>query len=103
MAVDTASEPPVSKEVTPAHVYDGEMAIPLMKDVVENYEWQVKFVMMDTGYDQVKNYDAARNYGAQAIIALNRRGEKETPARMASAGTPRCSTTWSTGVLMVTG
>lgn len=91
LAVDTASELPVSLEVTPAHVYDGEMAIPLMQDVVENYEWQVKFVMMDAGYDQVKNYDAARNYGAQAIIALNRRGEKEPPAGMASDGTPRCS------------
>lgn len=35
------------------------------------------------GYDQVKNYEAARcGYGAQAIIAFNKRGEKEPPAGM---------------------
>ena len=68
LAVDTQSELPVSLEVTPAHVYDGEMAIPLMKDVAENLGWKFKFVMMDAGYDQVKNYEAARSYGAQAII-----------------------------------
>ena len=49
LAVDTQSELPVSLEVTPAHVYDGEMAIPLMKDVAENLGWKFKFVMMDAG------------------------------------------------------
>lgn len=33
----------------------------------------------------------ARDYGAQAIIALNQRREKEPPAGMSSNGTPRCS------------
>jgi transposase len=61
LAVDTASELPVSLEVTPAHVYDGEVAIPLMKDVAENLEWKFKVLMMDAGYDQVKNYQAARD------------------------------------------
>lgn len=91
LAVDTASELPIALEVTPAHVYDGEMAIPLMQDVVENNGWKVRYIMMDAGYDQVKNYETARGYGAQAIIALNKRGEKEPPAGMASNGTPRCS------------
>ena len=44
--MDTASELPVPLEVTPANVYEGEMAIPLVKDVVENYNWKIKFVMM---------------------------------------------------------
>lgn len=79
LAVDTASELPVALEVTPAHVYDGEMAIPLVQSVVENYNWTVKYVMMDAGYDQVKNYEAARGYDAQAIIVLNKRGEKAPP------------------------
>lgn len=91
LAVDTASELPVALEVTPAHVYDGEMAIPLVQSVVENYNWTVKYVMMDAGYDQVKNYEAARGYDAQAIIVLNKRGEKAPPEGMASDGTPRCS------------
>ncbi|GMA64860.1 hypothetical protein GCM10025859_53000 [Alicyclobacillus fastidiosus] len=91
LAVDTQSELPVSLGVTPTHVYDGDMAIPLMKDIAENLDWRFKFVMMDAGYDQVKNYETARSYGAQAIIALNRRAEKEPPAGMSSNGTPRCS------------
>ena len=77
--------------VTPANVYDGEMAIPLMEHVSEKLEWKFQFVMMDAGYDLVKNYATARHYGAQAIVAMNRRGEKEPPAGMTSDGTPRCS------------
>jgi transposase, IS5 family len=90
LAVDTVSELPVALDVTPANVYDGEMAIPLMKEIHER-NWRFQFVMMDAGYDQVKNYEAARQYGAQAIIALNKRGEKEPPVGIASDGTPRCS------------
>ena len=99
LAVDTASELPVSLEVTPAHVYGGEMAIPLMKDVIENYRWSVKFkfVMMDARYDQVKNYRAARGYGVQAIVALNRPGEKELPAGISANGTPRCTMGYDMG------
>lgn len=90
LAVDTKSELPVAVEVTPANVYDGDMAIPLM-DHVAKMGWKFKFVMMDAAYDQVKNYVAARTYGAQAIIPLNLRNEKEPPAGMTSNGTPRCS------------
>ena len=67
LAVDTQSELPYP-EVTPAHVYDGEMAIPLMKDVAENLGWKFKFVMMDAGYDQVKNYEAARSYAVYTSL-----------------------------------
>ncbi|GMA61381.1 hypothetical protein GCM10025859_18210 [Alicyclobacillus fastidiosus] len=67
------------------------MAISLMAHVAEDLGWKFKFVMMDAGYDQMKNYVAARNYGAQAIIALNKRGEKEPPEGMSTTGTPRCS------------
>jgi transposase, IS5 family len=91
LAVDTQSELPMAIEVTPAHVYDGEMATPLMKEVAENRQQPFKFVMMDAGYDQLKNYETARSYGAQAITALNHRNEKEPPAGMNSLGTPRCS------------
>ncbi|GMA61000.1 hypothetical protein GCM10025859_14400 [Alicyclobacillus fastidiosus] len=91
LAVDTQSELPVSLEVTRANVYDGKMAIPLMVHVAEDLGWKFKFVMMDAGYDQMKNYVAVRNYGAQAIIALNKCGEKEPPEGMSTTGTPLCS------------
>lgn len=38
-----------------------------------------------------KNYEAAHNVGAQAIIPLNLRNEKEPPEGFSSNGTPRCS------------
>lgn len=90
LAVDAKSELPIALEVTPANVYDGEMAIPLMEKL-HHANWRVRFVLMDAGYDQTKNYEAARAFGAQAIIAMNRRNEKEPPAGMDFDGTPRCT------------
>ncbi|MGG3997212.1 transposase, partial [Aneurinibacillus thermoaerophilus] len=43
------------------------------------------------GYDQLKNYEAAHELNAQAIIPLNLRNEKEPPTGFSSNGTPRCS------------
>ncbi|MFI2859287.1 hypothetical protein ACH6EH_19570 [Paenibacillus sp. JSM ZJ436] len=51
----------------------------------------MKFFILDAGYDQLKNYEAARNVKAQAIILMNLRNEKEPPASMTSNGTPCCS------------
>lgn len=62
-----------------------------MGNLAEDLKWKFRFVMMDAGYDQIKNYEAARRYGAQAIIALNKRGEKEPPVGMSTTGTSRCS------------
>ncbi|WP_328702738.1 hypothetical protein [Alicyclobacillus suci] len=37
LAVDTASELPVALDVTPANVFDGEMAAPLLEHVVTTH------------------------------------------------------------------
>lgn len=89
LAVDTASELPISLSVTPAHVNDGDMAPPLMEQVAIGT--RVKFFMLDAGYDQLKNYETARNLNAQAIIPMNLRNEKEPPAGILSNGTLCCS------------
>lgn len=89
LAVDTKSELPMALEVTPAHVNDGDMAPTLMEQVSKKSK--VKFFMLDAGYDQLKNYEVARNVKAQAIIPMNLRNEKEPPAGMTSNGTPCCS------------
>lgn len=89
LAVDTKSELPMALEVTPAHVNDGDMAPTLMEQV--STLTKVKFFMLDAGYDQLKNYEVARNVKAQAIIPMNLRNEKEPPAGMTSNGTPCCS------------
>ncbi|MCL6488989.1 MAG: transposase [Alicyclobacillus mali] len=90
LAVDTKSELPIAVEVTPANVFDGDMAIPLMEKLYQE-RWKTRFLLMDAGYDQVKNYEAARAFGAQAIIPMNRRREKEPPEGMDFDGTPRCT------------
>ncbi|MCL6445408.1 MAG: transposase [Alicyclobacillus sp.] len=90
VAVDAKSELPMALRVTPANVHDGDMAIPLMEEL-HHHDWRIRFVLMDAGYDQVKNYEAARAMGAQAMIPMNRRNEKEPPEGMDFDGTPRCT------------
>src|SRR5690606_1711632 len=89
LAVDTVSELPMALSVTPAHVNDGDMGPSLMSQVTA--KTNVQFFLLDAGYDQLKNYEAARNVKAQAIIPMNLRNEKEPPAGMTSSGTPCCS------------
>jgi len=91
LSVDTASELPMAIKVTPAHVNDGEVAPELIEQVAERTKSKIEFLIMDGGYDQLKNYESAKNIGAQAIIPLNLRNEKEPPEGISSNGTPRCS------------
>ena len=91
LAVDTCSELPIAVEVTPAHVNDGDVAPDLMAQSIEILDTKPQFFIMDAGYDQHKNDEFAHKHGAQAIIPLNLRNEKEPPAGMMSNGTPRCS------------
>ncbi|ERI11209.1 hypothetical protein HMPREF0083_00620, partial [Aneurinibacillus aneurinilyticus ATCC 12856] len=89
--MDTESELPIAVEVTPAHVNDGDMGPALMNKAAEVSDIDIEFIMMDAGYDQLKNYEAADELNAQAIIPLNLRNEKEPPTGFSSSGTPRCS------------
>ncbi|AIQ62783.1 transposase [Paenibacillus stellifer] len=89
LAVDAKSELPMALKVTSAHVNDGDEGPALMTTVAAKSK--VKFFMLDAGYDQIKNYEAARNVKAQAIIPLNPRNEKEPPAGITRKGTPCCS------------
>ncbi|MFC5559579.1 transposase [Ureibacillus thermophilus] len=91
LSVDTASELPMAIKVTPAHVNDGEVAPELIEQVAERTKSKIEFLIMDGGYDPLKNYESAKNIGAQAIIPLNLRNEKEPPEGISSNGTPRCS------------
>jgi transposase, IS5 family len=89
LSVDAKSELPMALKVTPAHVNDGDEGPALMTLVAKKSK--AKFFMLDAGYDQMKNYEVARNIKAQAIIPLNLRNEKEPPAGITRKGTPCCS------------
>ena len=92
LAVDADTDLPVALEITGAHVNDGEMASVLIDKALSTTKPnKLEFVMMDAGYDQLKNYIAAKKHGAQAIIPLNLRNEKEPPAGFTSNGTACCS------------
>ncbi len=91
LAVDTHSELPIALEVTPAHINDGDVAPDLMAQSIEILDTKPVYFIMDASYDQQKNYEFAHQHGAQAIIPLNLRNEKEPPAGMMSNGTPRCT------------
>lgn len=93
IAVDATSELPLAFEVTPANINDGDIGPVLIEKVTSimpQSQWP-KYYSMDSGYDQHKNYEAARKARAQAIIPLNPRNEKEPPAGMTANGTPVCS------------
>jgi len=97
IAVDTASELPVAFEVTPANTNDGDLGAELIKKTTASLpkkHWP-KFYVMDAGYDQNKNYEAARDALAKAIIPLNLRNEKIPLEGINSNGTPICSMGYS--------
>lgn len=86
LAVDAKSELPMALQVTPAHVNDGDEGPALMTIVAAKSK--VKLFMLDAGYDQLKNYEAARSVKAQAIIPLNPLNEKEPPAESPAKARP---------------
>ena len=98
LAVDADTGLPLALEVTPAHVHDSQMAIPLMLQVLEQVKeaWaKPKYYLMDAGYDIQDIYRFALEHQAQAIIPLNLRRAKEPPEGITFQGTPICSAGFS--------
>lgn len=75
---------------TRKQIRGSEVTLYILQESLFSFEelQKVKFFMPDAGYDQLKNYEAARNVKAQAIIPMNLRNEKESPAGTTSSGTP---------------
>ncbi|HML34177.1 transposase [Sporomusa sphaeroides] len=91
LAVDTASELPLAVTVTPASHNDVTQAIPL----IDALSHQPKYYCLDSGYDTKETYEEIRRRSAQAIIPLNRRGEKLPPEGLDENRTPTCSMGYS--------
>lgn len=91
---DCKSELPLSILLSPASYYDGELAKPLIKKYLTHYSGvlNTKYYLMDSGYDQEKNYtyiiDEAK---AIPIIAYNKRGAYAPPEGFNENFQPICS------------
>lgn len=94
LSSDTWSELPISFRVTPANVYDSEVAIPLVEDLVSKHPGFInpKYYIMDAAYDSKEIYGFIwKEQKASAIIPLNQRNTKQPPLGMDLNGTPICS------------
>jgi transposase len=89
--VDADSELPIAITVTPANEHDSIQTVPLLeksKILIGNPE----NVIMDSAYDQKYIYEHIFNeLNAQAIIPLNKRGEKIPPEGLDENHHPVCS------------
>jgi transposase len=91
---DCKSELPLSILLSPASYYDGELAMPLIKKYLNHYSGilNTKYYCMDSGYDQVKNYNYVINEAnATPIIAYNKRREYAPPEGFNEEYQPICS------------
>lgn len=91
---DCKSELPLSILLSPASYYDGELAMPLIKKYLNRYSGvlDTKYYCMDSGYDQVKNYNyVISEANATPIIAYNKRREYAPPEGFDEKYQPICS------------
>jgi len=91
---DTKSELPLEISVTPANIYDGTVALPLIEEFTSSYGdlFKPKYYVMDSGYDFNYIYgDIVNVYQAKPIIAYNPRGSKSPPEGLDDDLYPVCS------------
>jgi len=91
MACDADSELPLALKITPAHVSDCSVALPLVEDTKKSFS--PEYWTMDSAYDTKDIYSTIyHDYEAQAIIPINKRNAKEPPVTYHDFnGTPTCS------------
>jgi transposase len=91
---DTKSELPLEILVTPANIYDGTVALPLIEKFFASYEklFKPKYYVMDSGYDFNNIYEDIVNiYQGKPVIAYNPRGSKSAPEGLDVDLHPVCS------------
>jgi len=91
---DSKSELPLEIMVTPANVYDGTVALPLIENLFSNFgnTFNPRYYAMDSGYDFNYIYKAIVNdYQARPVIAYNPRSSKSPPVGLDEDLHPCCS------------
>lgn len=96
-AVNTAIGPvPVAARVAPANCpdMDSEIVPKLMREACDFHNavlgYNPSYYLINAGYDAGFIYSQALDLKGQAIIKLNRRGQKNNPADHTDDGTPYC-------------
>lgn len=92
--IDTVSGIPLAYIITPANIADVDMAEPLIKKLMEDYDNSItpKYYIMDAGYDKPDLYRTVyKTYHAQAIIPINWRNTKTPPEGINFDGQLVCS------------
>lgn len=86
---------PLAGIVAPANVSDQEVAPWLMKEACRRHEaifgFRPAYYLEDAGYDSTVLYNIALELKGQAIINLNKRGQKAPPEGFTEKGTPLCA------------
>lgn len=78
LAVGTKSQYILQSLFSSGNLNDGKAAIPLLKGLQERMPGvNIKYVMMDAGYDYHPIYEQVHRNGAQSIIAYNKKNEPE--------------------------
>lgn len=91
---DSKSELPMEVLVTPANVYDGTQALPLIENFKNSYvdAFKPKYYTMDSAYDFKSNYRSIiEDHKGSPVIAYNPRGSKTPPEGMNDHFQPVCS------------
>ncbi len=91
---DVKSELPLDILITPANVYDGTQAIPLIEQFTKNYKNIIHplHYVMDSGYDFENTYkEIVSKYNGLPIIAYNPRGSYAPPEGLDENFDPVCS------------
>jgi len=92
MVVDSATELPLSKELTLAKVQDTQEILPLLRETKKRLPWFAPDVVLaDKGYDSSDNcYGIVKEFDASPVIPLSPKTKEPLPEITGSPAAPYC-------------
>ena len=92
MVVDSATELPISKELTLSKVQDMQEILPLLRETKKRLPWfDPDVVLADKGYDSGDNcYNIVKEFDASPVIPLSPKTKDPAPEITGSPAAPYC-------------
>lgn len=92
MVVDSATELPISKELTLSKVQDIQEILPLLRETKKRLPWFAPDVVLaDKGYDSGDNcYGIVKEFDASPVIPLSPKTKEQPPEITGSPAAPYC-------------